>query len=186
MDAGYTLTLSNGVAFTRDVVRDPYRRSLVTAITNSVNGVPVEVLQYSYDALGRPTSRNADTFVYNERSELTSAEIAGVPSLYGYDDIGNSTNWPANCLNQYTGFSYDADGNILSNGVFSSAYDAANRLAAVSENGAPLSGNFYDARSRRVRKVAPDATHTFFYDDWNLVEERVAYTNGTTSTIRYY
>ena len=26
----------------------------------------------------------------------------------------------------------------------------------------------------------------FFYDDWNLVEERVAYTNGTVSTIRYF
>ena len=30
------------------------------------------------------------------------------------------------------------------------------------------------------------ATHTYFYDDWNLVEERVAYTNGTTSTTHYY
>ena len=27
---------------------------------------------------------------------------------------------------------------------------------------------------------------TFFYDDWNLVEERIVYTNGATSTIHYY
>jgi RHS repeat-associated protein len=46
--------------------------------------------------------------------------------------------------------------------------------------------NFYDAKSRRVKKVTPDAIMTFFYDGWNLVEERISYTNGTTSTIRYY
>ena len=34
--------------------------------------------------------------------------------------------------------------------------------------------------------MTPGATTTFFYDDWNLIEERVAYTNGTSSTIRYY
>ena len=27
---------------------------------------------------------------------------------------------------------------------------------------------------------------TFFYDGWNLIEERIAYTNGTSSTIRYF
>ena len=35
-------------------------------------------------------------------------------------------------------------------------------------------------------EVTPEATTTFFYDDWNLIEERVAYTNGTSSTISYY
>jgi RHS repeat-associated protein len=34
--------------------------------------------------------------------------------------------------------------------------------------------------------VTPEATTTYFYDDWNLIEERIAYTNGTTSTIKYY
>ena len=38
----------------------------------------------------------------------------------------------------------------------------------------------------RVQKTTPEATHTFVYDGWNLVEERVSYTNGTNSTIRYY
>lgn len=46
--------------------------------------------------------------------------------------------------------------------------------------------NVYAAKSRRVRKVTPETTTTFFYDGWNLVEERIAHTNGATSTIRYY
>ncbi len=152
-----------------------------------------------------PTVRNADTFGYNDRSEVTSATIGGNYETHEYDSIGNSivasmndtTNtYSANSLNQYTSIlrasapprepAYDADGNMLSDGVLSFTYDAANRLKTVSTNGVQVLANFYDAKSRRVKKMTSDATTTFFYDDWNLIEERVAYTNGTTSTIRYY
>ena len=104
---------------------------------NSAAGTPVETLSYSYDALNRPISRNADTFDYNDRSEVTLANIAGIPNAYGFDEIGNLllsaqnivTNlYTDNNLNQYTSIlrdsvspcepSYDADGNLLYYGVF--------------------------------------------------------------------
>ena len=81
---------------------------------------------------------------------------------------------------------HDAAGNMISDGTLTYAYDSANRLKSVSSNGAMLVTNFYDAKSRRVKKVTPEAAHTFFCDGWNLIEERVALANGTTSTIRYY
>ena len=137
--------------------------------------------------------------------EVTSATIGGNYETHEYDSIGNSiiasmngtTNtYSANNLNQYTSIlrasapphepTYDLDGNMLSDGVLSFTYDAANRLKTVSTNGVLLVTNFYDAKSRRVKKMTSEATTTFFYDDWNLIEERVAYTNGTTSTIRYF
>ena len=186
LDSGYTLTLSNGMVFARSLIRDTYRRSLVTEITNSVNGIDVETFSYAYDALNRPTARNNDTFGYNDRSEVTAASVSGVQSAYGYDEIGNSSSYVPNCLNQYTEFSYDADGNLLADGDFTFTYDAANRLKTASTNGVTLVANFYDAKSRRVKKVTAEATTTFFYDDWNLVEERVAYTNGAASSIRYF
>jgi YD repeat-containing protein len=71
-------------------------------------------------------------------------------------------------------------------GDWAYTYDAANRLKTASSNGVLLVTNFYDAKSRRVKKMTPVATTTFFYDNWNLVEERIAYTNGTCSMIRYY
>ncbi len=186
LDAGYTLVLSNGVAFTRNLERDPFRRSLVTCVTASANGLSVGSLAYTYDALNRPTTRNTDAFGYNERSEVISAFVTGNSSEYGYDEIGNSTNWTANCLNQYETFPHDADGNLLSDGVYSFTYDSANRLKTVSSNGVVLTTNFYDAKSRRVKKVTQNATTIFFYDGWNLIEERIAYTNGASSTIHYY
>ncbi|NLN03154.1 MAG: hypothetical protein GX174_14825 [Lentisphaerae bacterium] len=70
-DAGYSVALANGVVLDRIVARDPCRRSLVKAITNSVNGVAVNPLAYAYDKLSRVTSRNNDTFDYNVRSEVT-------------------------------------------------------------------------------------------------------------------
>lgn len=204
-DAGYTLTLADGTAFTRAVVRDPYRRDLVAGIENRVNGVAVESLAYTYDALSRPVVRNADTFAYDARGEVVSALVDGIAEAHVYDGIGNSvlaasrgvTNtYAANCLNQYTSVAasgaspvvpqYDADGNLTAFGPWTYAYDAANRLVSVSSNGVLLVANSYDAQSRRVRRVTPEASATFFYDGWNLVEERIAYTNGMTSTIRYY
>ena len=117
---------------------------------------------------------------------MASASVSGLSYAYGYDEIGNSTNWTANNLNEYAEFGYDADGNMLSDGVRTYTYDAANRLKTVSIDGVVIQTNFYDAKSRRVKKVTPEATHTYFYDGWNLIEERVAYTSGTTSTISYY
>ena len=210
-DLGYSLALSSGVTFTRSLTRDEWRRSLVMGITNSVNGVAIDGLAYSYDALGRPVSRNADTFGYNARGEVTVATIAegmqsSASATYAYDDIGNLHNsvsagavtnsYTANELNQYTSIlcasaplrepTYDLDGNMLSDGILTFAYDAAGRLDTVSSNGVTLVTNFYDAKSRRVRKDTPEATTTFFYDGWNLIEERVAYTNETATTIHYY
>ena len=138
--------------------------------------------------------------------------VGGLPSpvaaTYAYDLIGNATlaahgsltnAYSANSLNQYASVlrvfapppretvpGYDADGNLVSLGPWACAYDAANRLVSVSSNGAPLVANAYDWRGRRVHKTTPDATYTFFYDGWDLVEERIAYADGTASTIHYY
>ena len=212
-DAGYSLTLLNGVMFTRSIIRDGYRRSLVTGISSAANGVGVGSLAYTYDALNRPTSRNNDTFGYNARGEVVFSRrgAENAEESYSYDGIGNlllstlnsATNtYTANNLNQYVSIlrdsapsalfageiisAYDLDGNMTQCGDWTYTYDAANRLKTVSSNGVLRVTNFYDAKSRRVKKVTPEATTTFFYDDWNLREERIACANGTASTIRYY
>ena len=102
---------------------------------------------------------------------------------YAYDS-GNRLVSASSNNTLLASFAYDAQGRRVKKvaGDWTYTYDAANRLKTVSTNGVLALTNFYDAKSRRVKKVTPEATTTFFYDDWNLIEERVAYTNGTSST----
>ncbi|MGI6494691.1 MAG: RHS repeat domain-containing protein [Kiritimatiellia bacterium] len=204
-DAGYSVALTNGVVLARNLTRDPYRRSLVKAITNSASGVPYNPLAYTYDLLNRVTARNTDTFDYNARSEVTSAIIQPAHiNRYAFDNIGNAlwaslnsvTNiYTANELNQYFLISnhvnhvnpvqispvYDLDGNMTWDGRFNYTYDAENRLVAAYSNGLCVVSNAYDHMSRRVLKVTPTATHTYLYDDWNLVQETISTASGTTT-----
>jgi RHS repeat-associated protein len=193
LDAGYAVTLTNGVVLVRALTRDTYRRGLIATITNSVDGVAVNPLVYNYDVLNRATARNTDTFGYNTRSEVTNATLNAIDYTYAYDDIGNhtassansvSTIYDANALNQYSeisvpsvpsvdNLSYDRDGNLLTNDVWSYTYDAENRMTSAYSNSLCVVSNAYDHASRRVVKVTPTAMHTFMYDGWNLIQETV-------------
>jgi RHS repeat-associated protein len=197
-DAGYGITLTNGVVLARELTRDPYCRSLITAITNRVDGVAVNPLAYGYDKLNRVTSRNNDTFSYNARSEITAASVHSNAFTYAYDSIGNHTTasvnadttaYTANNLNQYATIdaitpSYDADGNMLTNGVWSYAYDAENRLTVAYSNNVCVVSNAYDHMSRRVLKWTPCHTTTFVYDGWLPILEIVA-TSSEVATNAY-
>ena len=204
-DAGYTVTLTNSTILSRVVIRDPYRRHLVTGVSNAVAGSVASDYHYDYDLLGRVTSRNTDGFGYNARSEVTSAVIQpSSTNRYEYDGIGNAfwtsfnttTNiYTANALNQYTKIlcasspphedtpSYDLDGNMLTNGVWSYAWDVENRLTTVYSNSTLIVSNAYDHLSRRVLKATPTATNTFIYDGWNLVRETIVNQQSTITNL---
>ena len=186
LEVGYVIELASGQTFSRNAVRDTYRKGLLMNIASAMGESQLESFSYGYDALNRPLVRNSDAFGYNERSEVTDAVVSGLAAEYGYDEIGNSTSYTANSLNQYTQFQYDQDGNLLSDGIYSFTYDSSSRLKTVISNGVLLVTNYYDAKSRRVKKVTPEATMVFIYDDWNLIEERIAYATGMTLTIHYY
>ncbi len=104
------MAFADGGTFAGVAARDPYRRDLVLSVANSCGG-NTHTLEYSYDALLRPISRNTDTFGYNARSEVCSANIGGNSETHEYDFIGNpllaafnsvTNTYTANCLNQYT------------------------------------------------------------------------------------
>jgi len=205
LDTGYTLAVQGGADFSREVFRHDYLRSCIVAVSNHC-GNTTHGLQYSYDALQRPVSRNADSFGYNERGEVVFSRRAAenAEEAYSYDDIGNllvsslnaSTNtYTSNNRNQYTSIlrasaspretSYDLDGNMTRHGEWTYAYDSGNRLISVSSNNTPVATFAYDAQGRRVKKVAADGTHRYFYDGWLLVYEHVIRPNNTTNETEY-
>ena len=73
---------------------------------------------------------------------------------------------------------YSPDGGLVSFGEFDYVYDSASRLTEVWSNGVRVVENQYDALGRRVVKRTPEATHTFVYDGWLLVVERIERGNG--------
>jgi len=89
---------------------------------------------------------------------------------YAYDRFGNrwQQNGPHTMLltfsganNRMDGYSYDADGNVLNDGVHSYAYDAENRIISV-DGGATT--YVYDANGQRVQKTVGGAATDYVYD----------------------
>ncbi|MBR1608028.1 MAG: RHS repeat protein, partial [Kiritimatiellae bacterium] len=214
LDAGCAISFAGGATLRRAVRREPLRRGLVLEIENvsvaadgATNALPS--FRYARDALGRPVSRNSDAFSYNARGEVASASLAGAsePDRYAYDCIGNflsnrlqgvSSRYAANALNEYAAIAsgdgsaettrllaYDPDGNLLTNGVWSYAWDSENRLSSVFSNGVETARFAYDAQSRRIRKTTPSATHVYLYDGWNPIRETVV-SGGSTNVVEYY
>jgi RHS repeat-associated protein len=81
---------------------------------------------------------------------------------------------------------YDADGNLTSDGIWTYEWDPENRLAAMSMNGITNVANsnrirlefVYDEQDRRVSKLvktwngssfSPQSTNRFVYDGWNTI-----------------
>ena len=209
LDAGYSVAVSDGATIKRTVTRNAQRRGLIDRIENRAGTNALPSFVYAYDLLGRPVTRNDDAFGYNDRSEVVSAQFGtnDVADLYAYDSIGNrissrergvESSYEANELNEYASIStlqpfnfstnilaYDINGNLLTNGVWSYAYDAQNRLINVWSNGVWVLSNAYDANARRVVKRTPDGTRYFLYDGWNLIQEVFVSSAGETNVTRY-
>lgn len=153
------------------------RRDLRTEIDNKWGTNSVSSFAYSYDAVGRRTTRvdsdvTTNQFGFNLRSELVAAIMGTNTYGYVYDAIGNrisatnndaTTVYAVNELNQYTNIvpsagdpAYDLDGNMLSDGAWIYSWDAENRLVragpVVTNVGSVRLHCAYDFMSRRVQK----------------------------------
>ena len=192
LDAGHSVLTPSNAVLTRALYRDPQRRSLILSVSNLVNGVDSgSSFDYTYDALGRPVTRNLDAFGYNARGEVAWARYGTntLADIYEYDCIGNFTSnricgawsqFEANELNEYDkiaddnprNLAYDVDGNLLTNGVWSYSYDSMNRLIETCSNGVSVSINLYDPRWRRVGVRNAETFRLSFYNGYNSIRER--------------
>jgi len=176
-------------------------RNLIASVSNQWGASTISSFAYQNDALGRRTERIdtlavTNTFGYNSRSEVTSAEMGSDTYSYDYDPIGNRTSasnsaaeltYLSNELNQYTNVAngvtdaptYDADGNILTYGGWTFAWDGENRLINAS-NSSTVIENAYDYMGRRFQKIVNGVTNTFLYDGWAMIREE-----STTTTNHY-
>jgi RHS repeat-associated protein len=69
-------------------------------------------------------------------------------------------------------FTYDANGNLTSDGAKTYEWDAERRLTAVKQGGNTLASFSYDSKARRASKSAAEVTTTYVYDRAQFLEER--------------
>jgi RHS repeat-associated protein len=157
MNRRSTLTLPNGIVATYSYDND----SNLTGIAYSLNSTSVGSLTYGYDALGM---RNSATGSF-ARTGLPQP----VPSA-SYDTANELLAWNESAP------SYDSNGNMLSDGIHSYAWDARNHLSTIDSGS---TGSFvYDPAGRRATKVISGTGTNFLYDLANPVQEL----SGTTPT----
>ena len=120
----------------------------------------------------------------NTRSEVigsTNSVLTGsaYTPTYTYDKIGNRESstgispvsaYTANQLNQYTAIgatnpTYDADGNLTSNGTWTYSWNGENRLRTATKGTTTI--NFtYDYQGRLVKKDDGTNIQVYVYDGW--------------------
>jgi RHS repeat-associated protein len=186
---------------------------LITTVSNTFGTATISAFNYENDGFGRRTARVDATptltvnnaFGYNCKSEVISATMGENAYNYDFDPIGNrvfsslnalTNTYSANALNQYSilqpkdlqtiKLSYDLDGNMVTNGIWSYTWDAENRLVAVYSNDTLLVSNIYDHQSRRiVKNLHTDGTkirsNVFVWNEWNMVQELIN-DHGSTTT----
>ncbi len=110
--------------------------------------------------------------------------LDGVGNRVDQDKSGNVTPYATNDLNQYTQVgaaprTYDPNGNLLADGVFTYRYDYLNRLRSISRvsDGLQVSQYLYDGRGRRIRKAVTnsgslDGVTTYLCRESQVFEER--------------
>lgn len=127
---------------------------------------------------------NIFNFAYTPASQIKSRTTSN--NLYAntaHYDVQRSYN--VNGLNQYTqagpsAFTYDANGNLTSDGAVNFTYDVENRL--ISASGAKTATLKYDPLGRLFEVAAPTGTTRFLYDGDALVAE---YNTAGTMLARY-
>jgi RHS repeat-associated protein len=169
----------------------------ITGVTNTTAS-GTQNFTYTHDSNGNILTENSTSYGYDALNRLASWSEGGTTTTYEYDDAGNlltvkengvpTKTFTYDAANQIsnTGFSYDANGNMMSDGNFNYVYDGENRLKKVTKvsDGSTVAEYTYDYLGRRTSKTLSGQTTYFHYDGWNVVAETDS-TGATTATYTY-
>jgi|GEM_PF-948487 len=155
-------------------------------------------------------SNASQTYAYDDSTRLTQfkqgdmdeSDLIPTPQFnasYELDPVGNmlkvTTNGTeesraVNGMNQYTtvggsSLSYDANGNLIDDGVQTYQYDYENQLIKVTRksDSSVVAAFTIDALNRRVQKQVNGITTEYIYDDSRIIEEHES--SATTACYVY-
>jgi RHS repeat-associated protein len=134
--------------------------SELTGLTYTLNSNTLGNLTYGYDVAGRRTGVGGS---------YAQTGLPNAQAITGYDAANELTGWGTATP------SYDANGNMLSDGTNSFVWNARNQLTSMNMAGESFQ---YDPLGRRVAKTILTTTTNYLYDRVNSVQEL----SGTTPT----
>lgn len=155
----------------------------IAAAALPVPGAPVSyATTYSYDRLNRPVSVNWSpvptftppaassvtfTHTYNGTNQRISQAVTDNSWWYYPPAIASAVSYTSNPANQYTAVgaitpTYNANGNLTSDGTYTFGYDTENRLISASGAGNTASYAF-DSQGRRKLKTVNGTYHYYYH-----------------------
>jgi RHS repeat-associated protein len=186
-DAGRLINLNHAtgsqvLANYHYILDDAGNRSHITETLRGPDTLPLmRTISYDYDPLYRLTQATYSTgeifaYTYDMVGNRThAAEPGGSNRAYNYD--------AANRLTDVNGVAYtwDANGNLLSDGTSHYSYDAANRLIQVTQ-GSITSTYQYDGIGNRLAQTVGGVTTRYALDVAAGLPEVIASTTGASTT----
>jgi RHS repeat-associated protein len=140
--------------------------------------------RYGYDALNRlaswydPATDTTTTYAYDGAYNVTGVSIDGSQTQsFAYDAAGRIST---------SGYAFDANGNMTSDGEHDYIYDPLNRLSAVKDvlSGETIASYTYDSVNRRISATDASGTTYFHYDGGS--PDVIAETDGAGHTLAAY
>ncbi|WP_051979009.1 RHS repeat-associated core domain-containing protein [Edaphobacter aggregans] len=145
------LTLPNGIAATYSYDG----ASRLTGISYALGSSNLGSINYGYDAAGHRTTASGS---------LAATSIPATVNSATYNAANQLTNWNG------VSISYDANGNLVSDGIHSYSWNARDQLKSIDAGGAATFN--YDGFGRRTTKtLTAISTTNFLYDGATPVQE---------------
>lgn len=152
-------------------------------LTVSKNHRPIYSEKYIYDSIYQLTEYYTGKLTGDILSDTTGKNTYAYDNLYNrsyskedsiyrkyypnninaYDSVRNNNS----IIQNYT---YDTNGNTISDGLKTFSYDYENRLQKV--NSINVTVNFYDALGRKTKSIINSLTNYYFFSENNIIEER--------------
>jgi RHS repeat-associated protein len=165
---------SNTVSFTYDAANRRTKASLpdgvdanysydaanqLTAISYVKGMTVLGNLTYIYDGSGRRVGIGGS---------FANVDLPAATTAASYNAANELTQWGASSL------SYDANGNLISDGNYAYSWNARMQLGQVTQGSTVVAAYQYDAFSRRKQKSISGVTTRYLYDGQNFVQEQNA------------
>ena len=191
-----------------ETVYDDAQR-VVSTVERTADGSVISGFEYTYDKLSRIIAEKSLAsgekicYNYDEDSRVVkkcicdshSNECGCEGDCYSYDKAGNITGARIDCTSHTRAYdknnrlteangvasTYDADGNMLSNGTLTCTYDSANRLTSACGH-----TYTYNAEDVRIRNLCADEDTTYTYNtNCKLSKLLCKTTNGVVTKYVY-